>query len=838
MKLSGVFIPLLFGMVVSVPSIFAEETSSSESEDPQNTMLEKGTLEEEIDEDLPEFEEGEAGEIIERGIRRFRLKPRRRITVPKTSKPRIRIPRVRKPLEPTKPVRKKKRIKKSVIVKMPSRRKSELYIPNQVIVKLRPGMSLPLSLMKKFGLQKMRTTSGGHVLFRFAIPSGLEKHRNPLAVAKELAQHAAVLFAEPNFLGRPDAVPKDALFQHQWHYFQNGNGKKSEHISPGGIGLPKAWERKKGSQNVVVAVIDTGIVIKGKDGKVHPDIDQQKILPGFDFISDPKRAGDGDTTGRDNDPTDPGDGTDFGRCTPGVKGDEDTWHGTSMASVIGMGKTNNFRGTAGVNWEVSILPVRVSGKCGFEDIDLYDAIRWAAGLKTPDAGVNPNPARIINISMGGFGTCPKLIQEAIDEVVTKKGVSIVASAGNETTLAAFHHPSNCKGVISVAASDERGHLASYSNFGSAVTIMAPGGKKRPDQFKVPRGKRKPKIVPKTVFDQVLTHYHPDLRDPDIDEVPKGFSFGAGSSLSAPHVSGVLALWLAEDFSLTHQELLQGLKQRAFKRNKTQCPRGCGAGLLNADPGPLINPGKAVPPPPLKKRPPPKGPPPVSQCTITTSEIVHSLKIDIGNNDSKTTSAKQAMFRMMIHGDQQTRLEASSMIKATESGALAGIFQSSKGPVAARGQRMTPQRGWWTLLPSGERSTCLKEPAGESPMIIYRTQDMQPSVLEDALKKAWRQCGIPNLPFPCVYKKNMENKASCLDQAEEAFLKGEKQCDAKFGSQRGCLKAYQDCLASGNGINACSQRAPCVLSQPFKNHSACMKPFEDAREQAEGQCEDE
>ena len=98
-----------------------------------------------------------------------------------------------------------------------------------------------------------------------------------------------------------------------------------------------------------------------------------------------------------------------------------------------------------------------------------------------------------------------------------------------------------------------------------------------------------------------------------------------------------------------------------------------------------------------------------------------------------------------------------LVKATEKGTLAGIFQRNKGPVATRGQRMTPPTGWWDLIPQGQLGMCLKEPAGEPPMIIYRNQEMPPSVLDETLKKAWRQCGLPTPDPPCVYKKDMENK---------------------------------------------------------------------------------
>jgi len=833
----SVCVIVLGAALVTLPVQGEEDLPSSGSEKAESGVAEELVPEGMVEEEVPLPEEGGAGEVTERGVPRIKLKPRPRITIQEKSRPRITIPQ--KPRQTFKIPPKKVRPGKAA-----GRPQSDLLsvIPNQVIVKLRPGMSLPTTAMKNFGLQEVRRTSGDHILFRFVVPPGMEQIRNPFTVAQELAKHAAVLFAQPNRIYTPDTIPNDKLFPQQWNFFDNGKDDKEKFISPGGIGLPKVWNGTngtRGSRNVVVGVIDTGIVVKDeKTGKLHPDIELEipelkNLLPGFDFISDPKRSGDGDEK-RDGDPTDPGDGTDFGQCIPGVKGNNNTWHGTSVASVIGLGRTNNTTGIGGVNWKVSILPIRVSGKCGADDVDLYDAIRWAAGLPVPDAPPNLNPARVINISLGSTGVCEDLMQEAIDEVVTKKGVFIVAGAGNESAPAMFHTPSNCKNVISVAASDRRGHLAQYSNFGPPVTIMAPGGKRRPDQVKVAIGKPKPKVDPKTLPDQVLTHNHPSERDPDVEPVPEGFSFGAGTSLAAPHVSGVLALWLAEDFSLTREELLKGLQEKAFKRNKTQCPNSCGAGLLNADLSSLIIPGKAVPPPPLKNKPPPKEPPPVPQCKIKTTDIVHSLKIDIGNNDSQTTSAKQSLFRMLIHGDVEARRDASGMIKATESGALAGIFQTNKQAAWQKAKGFAGQ-----FIPVGDKAKCFTALPG-NPMIIYRNEEIPPALLDESLRTAWSQCGLPALPFPCVYEKNLGNKPqtnACLDQAEKAYLEGENQCDAQFVNNKACQNAFNKCLSeTGGQVTSCEKKVPCKLHPDKNQFNACLNQVKKDRDKAQALCE--
>lgn len=604
-------------------------------------------------------------------------------------------------------------------------------------MKLRPGMSIPSNVMQTLGLQRKELTSSGAFLFHLAqqLPSGLRP--DVKVIVNKLKQLNSVLYAQPNYLKQHSRTPNDDLFPDQWHYRENGTGSFN---SPGGIGLPQVWDQTLGNQSVVVAVLDTGIV------RNHPEIEGAgNLLQGFDMITDPIRAKDGN--GRDADPTDPGDGAAAGEC--GSKARSDSWHGTHVAGTIGVGGTNNSVGISGVNWLVKILPVRVLGKCGGDTRDINDGIRWAAGLPVPGVPFNPNPARIINMSLGA-GDAENPIpcfldpdtQAVINEVVTKKGVMVVVSAGNKTVDASLASPASCNRVVTVAASDARGHLARYSNFGPLVEIMAPGGDVKRDD----NSDGHP--------DGVLSLYHPELRRPASADIPLGFAFFNGTSMAAPHVAGVLALWLAVEPTLTNAELLQGLRENAFPRTPVQCPKPCGAGLLNADLSSILK----SPPPGTK--PPPGGPPlppPVVQCEITTSDIVHSLKIDIGNNDSSTTSAKQSLLRMLIHGDLQARREASGMVKATEDGTLAGIFQSSKGPVASRGQRMIPPRGWWDLIPQGQLGMCLQEPAGEPPMIIYRNQEMQPSVLDATLQKAWRKCGLPTPNPPCSYKKDMENK---------------------------------------------------------------------------------
>ena len=439
------------------------------------------------------------------------------------------------------------------------------FVPGEVIVKMKPTRALRGAELSRLGLQAVRKmTSGGEIIYR--IPPSTARTLSPaqardrtLAIVRELSARPDVQYAQPNYiLHIADRTPNDPRFPEQWHYFNNGTGTGE---SPGGINLPRAWDTSTGSSNVVVAVIDTGILPN------HPDIvGSPNLIAGFDMISDPGQANDGD--GRDNDPTDPGDAVAPGECFPGSPALPNSWHGTHVAGTVGVGNTNNGVGVAGANWNVSLQAVRVLGKCGGTIADINDAIRWAAGLPVPGVPTNATPAKVINMSLGGPGACSvsPSTQAAINDAVGM-GTAVVVAAGNEAADASGFLPASCNNVITVAASDSRGHLVSrYSNFGTTVEIMAPGGDVQRDD----NGDGNP--------DGVLSMVHP---------VDGTYAYYNGTSMATPHVSGVAALWLATDPSLTPVQLLAELQNNALPRTSSQCPQPCGAGLLSALRGQLI-----------------------------------------------------------------------------------------------------------------------------------------------------------------------------------------------------------------------------------------------------------
>jgi len=354
--------------------------------------------------------------------------------------------------------------------------------------------------------------------------------------------------SEPEAPGQP-VFPNDSNYKFQWHLKLNGPGH-GDTTSPGASNFPVMWGQTLGSDKIVVAVVDTGIVAQ------HPDIDfARSILPGYDFVSEALEFADDGAVGYDPDPTEP---QPSAITTPCPSGRDSGWHGTHVAGIAGAATSNNTNGIAGGAWNIKILPVRALSKCNQGSLrDIALGIYWAAGFELEGIPVNPNPADIINLSLGGLGPagCDPFYQQAID-AVTAEGVTVVVAAGNSGSSASLFIPASCKNVITVAASDARGHMTNYSNFGDVVDILAPGG----DSARDDNGDGQPDGILSTI-DGDFTYYN-------------------GTSMAAPLVSAAAALLKSQDPSLTPGQIRTLLKQNAIKRSDTECPKSCGAGLLN------------------------------------------------------------------------------------------------------------------------------------------------------------------------------------------------------------------------------------------------------------------
>ncbi len=286
-------------------------------------------------------------------------------------------------------------------------------------------------------------------------------------VVAEIAADPAVKYAQVDVklqrtelpkatLEQPQLVPNDPLYaQYQWHLSS----------ATGGINSPAAWDVSKGD-GVVVAVLDTGILPN------HPDV-AVNLLQGYDFISD------AETSRRPTDARVPG-ALDYGdwvendnECYAGSLAEDSSWHGSHVAGTVAEA-TNNGVGMAGVAPNATVLPVRVLGKCGGYLSDIADAITWASGGTVAGVPANANPAEVINMSLGGSGTCDTLYQDAINGAVAR-GTTVVVAAGNSAGNAANFRPASCANVIAVGATRITGGIAYYSNYGAAVDLSGPGG---------------------------------------------------------------------------------------------------------------------------------------------------------------------------------------------------------------------------------------------------------------------------------------------------------------------------------------------------------------------------
>ncbi len=362
-----------------------------------------------------------------------------------------------------------------------------------------------VDVVQTFGVQLRYVREAGDGALIVALSQSLTA---PTAEQLTTALEASpnVLYAEPDYRDFAYLTPGDSLYAQQWSL-------AAPAASTFGMNLEAAWDLTTGDPDLVVAVIDTGIL------PTHPDL-VGRTVPGYDFVTDPINAADSD--GHDADPTDPGDWTVDDECIPGWVGSDSSWHGTHVAGIVGA-SGDNSAGVSGVNWGSKIQAVRVLGKCGGLSSDIADAIRWAAGVPVPGVPVNPTPARVINLSLGGVRQCSTTYQTAID-AARAAGAVVVAAAGNSTTDAVFATPANCVGVIAVGATDRSGNLASYSNYGTTLDLAAPGGDM-------------------TFWgdpDGVLSTYN----DGATDAGTMSYDYLQGTSMAAPQVAGVLSLILS------------------------------------------------------------------------------------------------------------------------------------------------------------------------------------------------------------------------------------------------------------------------------------------------------
>lgn len=392
-------------------------------------------------------------------------------------------------------------------------------------------------------LSYVRETSGEAGLYE--LPGALSDAEASAALAA-LNASLDVEYASRNDVRHFAFTPDDSFYGQQWDFEPPGTDAY-------GIDAEGAWDVVTGSLDTRIAVLDTGALF------AHPDL-VGRFAPGYDMVSDTSFSNDGD--GRDNSAQDPGD---FGASCG-----SSSWHGSHVAGTIAASGNNDI-GIAGINWVSKVVPVRVLGQCGGgEDADIIDGMRWAGGLHVAGAPDNPNPARVLNISLGGLNSgcnpalppsaacdCPAAYLSAINDLAAI-GVTIVVAAGNANYNAQYDSPGNCPGVITVAATTLNGLRASYSNYGATVEIAAPGGDSA---------------------DPIWSTVSTDATVP----VNYGYAGYRGTSMATPHVAGVISLMLSLRPSLGPSAILALLRASAtsFPSGSGCNTSNCGAGIVNA-----------------------------------------------------------------------------------------------------------------------------------------------------------------------------------------------------------------------------------------------------------------
>lgn len=401
--------------------------------------------------------------------------------------------------------------------------------------------------------------------------------QTPQAIRAALQVLPGVRFASPDIQLQRTAVPapNDGAYSvNQASYMHTG--------AYASLRMQDVWEQTRGSSNVVIAVLDSGVLFD------NPEL-KGRLLPGYDFVSNVTPptgtrengtvfdSGSNDGNGRDPDPSDPGDAPPPGfNCPDGST--TSSWHGTTVASVAAA-QSNNGQFLAGMDWNAKVLPVRVSGRCGIAtSSDIVDAFYWAtgSGRVDPTIGVNPNPANVINLSFatdtplfGGGCAANDMVALAIADA-RARNVSVVVSAGNNSG-GAVQYPANCAGTIAAGAAEQDGQLANYSAKGGSsnfLTLHAPGNSNGLYVGASNTGGSTPSANGSTAF------------------------LFAGTSFSAPMVAGAISLLKAVRPSLTPSQIDTLLRNsaRPYPANasnstglfgRLDCtPTSCGAGLLN------------------------------------------------------------------------------------------------------------------------------------------------------------------------------------------------------------------------------------------------------------------
>jgi uncharacterized repeat protein (TIGR01451 family) len=363
-------------------------------------------------------------------------------------------------------------------------------VPGEVLVKVRAGVS-PADITNLQALAGADDTRRISTLSSGMILRMHSHSKSVEALTSSLFGKANVLYVEPNYILHLDATPNDPSYAQLWGLKNTGqNAGGSLGIAGSDIDAEAAWNVTTGSASIVVGVIDTGVNYN------HPDL-------AANIWSNPGGKGNAACAA----------GTHgFNALTMTCDPMDDHFHGSHVSGTIGA-VGNNGLGVTGVNWTTSIMGLKFLDSSGYgTTAGAIVAIEFAVQAKID--GVN---VRVLSNSWGGGGFSKALLDEI--NWANENDILFVAAAGNDGSNNDTypHYPSNyaTPNMISVAATDNRDNTAYFTNYGlTTVHLGAPGV-------------------------NVLSC-----------SLGTGYTTVSGTSMATPHVSGVAALLLANNPSMT------------------------------------------------------------------------------------------------------------------------------------------------------------------------------------------------------------------------------------------------------------------------------------------------
>ncbi|WP_239550968.1 S8 family serine peptidase [Halanaerobacter jeridensis] len=415
---------------------------------------------------------------------------------------------------------------KSKINSIANTREQEQYKKEEIIIKYKATTSLQSikRLEQKNNLRKISKISNeSEKIIHYQLPKDLDVKK----AVKKYKQLEQVEYAQPNYIYYATKIPNDEDYE---NYTQNSSTQ---------LNLEAAWDQQTGdSKEITVAVVDTGIIPN------HPDLQGRISSAGYDFV-------DGDSKPYDLSANS---------------------HGTHVAGIIGA-VANNEIGVTGTNWNINIVPIRVLGTDGKGSGNIVKGIKFAAGLavenNTGKEITIDEEVDIINLSLGGNisgSDKDKTMRDAINEA-TSKGILVFAASGNgvynEDTnryegISDVLEPASYDSTMAVGAVNSDNSLGSYSNYGPALDLVAPG----------------------TGIYNTTGYY-----DSNNDSFIPIYDTMTGTSMATPYVSGVASLLLADGVSPSEVE--ERLKDTAVDLGEEGKDEKYGYGLVDAY-GALLN----------------------------------------------------------------------------------------------------------------------------------------------------------------------------------------------------------------------------------------------------------